>query len=307
MVANKIRTPRDEESVREFAGRHALDIAAVDPVRPGRRRPTSAGSRSWSTGPRRRASPLSRGWPIGCSRRPDGLSARDLIGRPSGVFVSASPAVQRIVDGVADEVEARGQPGRSPRPGTSPSTTRLAGSAARCWRGIPSSRRRDRPGRGTTARPRAGSRSAAFTEATTMAAGSTPGRISRHRIRDRARRGRARRRRTRRLAGDRTSARTTRAISGHDVSPSSRTSRSSPGPNSAITTTARKKRGTTWTNSVSRMSTSSTARRASPRWCRRRRPGAPRARSPRQATRRATSACRGRRRRRDRARDRPCP
>jgi CO dehydrogenase maturation factor len=34
MVANKIRTPRDEESVREFAGRHALDIAAVIPFDP---------------------------------------------------------------------------------------------------------------------------------------------------------------------------------------------------------------------------------------------------------------------------------
>jgi len=31
MVANKIRTARDAESVREFADRHALDIAATIP------------------------------------------------------------------------------------------------------------------------------------------------------------------------------------------------------------------------------------------------------------------------------------
>jgi len=31
LVANKIRTPRDEETVREFAGRHGLDIIAVVP------------------------------------------------------------------------------------------------------------------------------------------------------------------------------------------------------------------------------------------------------------------------------------
>jgi Flp pilus assembly CpaE family ATPase len=31
MVANKIRTPRDEETVREFAARHELPIAAVVP------------------------------------------------------------------------------------------------------------------------------------------------------------------------------------------------------------------------------------------------------------------------------------
>jgi CO dehydrogenase maturation factor len=31
MVANKIRTPRDEETVRDFAGRHALGIAGVVP------------------------------------------------------------------------------------------------------------------------------------------------------------------------------------------------------------------------------------------------------------------------------------
>jgi CO dehydrogenase maturation factor len=31
MVANKIRTPRDEEAVRNFASRHALDIAALVP------------------------------------------------------------------------------------------------------------------------------------------------------------------------------------------------------------------------------------------------------------------------------------
>jgi len=31
MVANKVRTPRDEETVREFASRHGLDIAVVVP------------------------------------------------------------------------------------------------------------------------------------------------------------------------------------------------------------------------------------------------------------------------------------
>jgi len=31
MVANKIRTPRDEDTVREFASRHAFGIAAVVP------------------------------------------------------------------------------------------------------------------------------------------------------------------------------------------------------------------------------------------------------------------------------------
>jgi len=31
MVANKVRTPRDEETVREFAARHALPLAAVVP------------------------------------------------------------------------------------------------------------------------------------------------------------------------------------------------------------------------------------------------------------------------------------
>jgi CO dehydrogenase maturation factor len=31
LVANKIRTPRDEESVREFAARHGLSVAAVIP------------------------------------------------------------------------------------------------------------------------------------------------------------------------------------------------------------------------------------------------------------------------------------
>lgn len=34
MVANKIRTPRDEETVREFAGRHGMEIAAVVPFDP---------------------------------------------------------------------------------------------------------------------------------------------------------------------------------------------------------------------------------------------------------------------------------
>ena len=31
MIANKVRTPRDEETVREFAGRHSLDIAVIVP------------------------------------------------------------------------------------------------------------------------------------------------------------------------------------------------------------------------------------------------------------------------------------
>ena len=31
MVANKIRTPRDEQTVRDFARRHTIDIAAVIP------------------------------------------------------------------------------------------------------------------------------------------------------------------------------------------------------------------------------------------------------------------------------------
>ena len=31
MVANKIRTPRDEDTVREFASRHAFEVAAVVP------------------------------------------------------------------------------------------------------------------------------------------------------------------------------------------------------------------------------------------------------------------------------------
>jgi len=31
MVANKVRTPRDEETVREFAGRHGLPLAGVVP------------------------------------------------------------------------------------------------------------------------------------------------------------------------------------------------------------------------------------------------------------------------------------
>lgn len=34
MVANKIRTPRDEETVREFAGRHEFPIEAVVPYDP---------------------------------------------------------------------------------------------------------------------------------------------------------------------------------------------------------------------------------------------------------------------------------
>lgn len=34
LVANKIRTPRDEDTVREFAARHAIDIAAVIPYDP---------------------------------------------------------------------------------------------------------------------------------------------------------------------------------------------------------------------------------------------------------------------------------
>ena len=34
MVANKVRSPRDEETVREFAGRHSLDLAQVVPFDP---------------------------------------------------------------------------------------------------------------------------------------------------------------------------------------------------------------------------------------------------------------------------------
>jgi CO dehydrogenase maturation factor len=34
MVANKIRSPRDEETVREFAGRHTIEIAGVIPYDP---------------------------------------------------------------------------------------------------------------------------------------------------------------------------------------------------------------------------------------------------------------------------------
>jgi CO dehydrogenase maturation factor len=34
MVANKIRSPRDEDTVREFAGRHAVGIAGVIPYDP---------------------------------------------------------------------------------------------------------------------------------------------------------------------------------------------------------------------------------------------------------------------------------
>jgi CO dehydrogenase maturation factor len=34
MVANKIRSPRDEETVREFAGRHAVTVAGVIPFDP---------------------------------------------------------------------------------------------------------------------------------------------------------------------------------------------------------------------------------------------------------------------------------
>src|SRR5215470_5862204 len=54
-----------------------------------------------------------------------------------------------------------------------------------------------------------------------------------------------------------TSARTTRAIHGHEVNPRSKISRSRPGPKRATTTTARKNRGTTCTNSVMRMNASS--------------------------------------------------
>ena len=43
MVANKIRTPRDEDTVREFAARHAMDIAAVVPYDTAVSRRTSAG------------------------------------------------------------------------------------------------------------------------------------------------------------------------------------------------------------------------------------------------------------------------
>jgi len=34
MVANKIRSPRDEETVRQFAGRHAVTLAGVVPFDP---------------------------------------------------------------------------------------------------------------------------------------------------------------------------------------------------------------------------------------------------------------------------------
>jgi CO dehydrogenase maturation factor len=34
MVANKVRSPRDEETVREFAGRHTVGIAGVIPYDP---------------------------------------------------------------------------------------------------------------------------------------------------------------------------------------------------------------------------------------------------------------------------------
>ena len=34
MVANKIRSPRDEDTVREFAGRHAVTVAGVIPFGP---------------------------------------------------------------------------------------------------------------------------------------------------------------------------------------------------------------------------------------------------------------------------------
>jgi CO dehydrogenase maturation factor len=34
MVANKIRSPRDEDTVREFAGRHAVTVAGVIPFDP---------------------------------------------------------------------------------------------------------------------------------------------------------------------------------------------------------------------------------------------------------------------------------
>jgi CO dehydrogenase maturation factor len=34
MVANKIRSPRDEETVREFAGRHTVTVAGVIPFDP---------------------------------------------------------------------------------------------------------------------------------------------------------------------------------------------------------------------------------------------------------------------------------
>jgi nitrogenase subunit NifH len=34
MVANKIRSPRDEDTVREFAGRHAVTVAGIIPFDP---------------------------------------------------------------------------------------------------------------------------------------------------------------------------------------------------------------------------------------------------------------------------------
>ncbi len=67
-----------------------------------------------------------------------------------------------------------------------------------------------------------------------------------------------------RRRSDSVSERTTRATIAHDVNPSTATSLSMPGPNSEITTIARKNRGRTWNASVTRMSTSSTVPPAEP-------------------------------------------
>ena len=58
MVANKIRSPRDEDTVREFAGRHAVEIAGVIPYDPAVRRGGRARDRR--DGPAARGD--QRGW-----------------------------------------------------------------------------------------------------------------------------------------------------------------------------------------------------------------------------------------------------
>src|SRR5215470_11095083 len=98
---------------------------------------------------------------------------------------------------------------------------------------------------------------AALRESTTSAGGSAFGTTSRSSTRT----GPAPRERAAsmnsRCLRESTSARTTLAIHGHEVNPRSRITRSRPGPKRATTTTARKNRGTTCTNSVMRMSASS--------------------------------------------------
>jgi hypothetical protein len=98
---------------------------------------------------------------------------------------------------------------------------------------------------------------AALSEITTKAAGTAFGNTCRINTRaSEAPSARAASTKSRR-ASESVWARITRAITGHDVNPSTRIMRSNPAPNSAITTTARKKRGTTRTSSVARMSRSS--------------------------------------------------